>query len=148
MIFLYIAASVCMALCAGCAVIGIYALRRFRKWRGSVLARFADLDAMIAAMPSVLEDVHGDAEERAAEGKKNGADITDAVMSLFLLRHKLTEVHLMLLHTIDGADGIQRLELLSLQELAIFAPHQVLIIALCSQRSHLLRRGTTARNEK
>ena len=83
MIFLYIAASVCMALCAGCAVIGIYALWRFRKWRGSVLARFADLDAMIAAMPSVLEDVHGDAEERAAEGKKNGTDITDAVMSLW-----------------------------------------------------------------
>lgn len=83
MIFLYIAVSVCMALCAGCAVIGIYALRKFRKWRGSVLARFADLDAMIAAMPSVLEDVHGDAEERAAEGKKNGTDITDAVMSLW-----------------------------------------------------------------
>jgi hypothetical protein len=138
MIFLYIAASVCMALCAGCAVIGIYALRRFRKWRGSVLARFTDLDAMIAAMPSVLlddsksrlspamtfrsieeavcamygaidgisqrsvemtpkkireivkqelknalEDADASREERNAKDKKNGMDITDAVMSLW-----------------------------------------------------------------
>jgi len=83
MVFLYIAASVCMALCAGCAALDIYALRRFRKWRGSVLARLADLDAMIAAMPSVLEDVRGDAEERAAQAQKNGTDITDAVMSLW-----------------------------------------------------------------
>lgn len=83
MVFLYIAASACMALCAGCAVIGIYALRKFRKWRGSVLERFTDLDAMIAAMPSVLEDARDESEENAAQGKKNGMDITDAVMSLW-----------------------------------------------------------------
>lgn len=83
MIFLYIAASVCMVLCAGCATLVGYALWRFRKWRGSVLARFMDLDAMIAAMPSVLEDVRDDAVERDAQAQKNGTDITDAVMSLW-----------------------------------------------------------------
>jgi len=83
MIFLYIAASVCMVLCAGCAALVGYALWRFRKWRGSVLARFMDLDAMIAAMPSVLEDARDDAAERDAQAQKNGTDITDAVMSLW-----------------------------------------------------------------
>lgn len=83
MIFLYIAASVCMVLCAGCAALVGYALWRFRKWRGSVLARFMDLDAMIAAMPSVLEDARDDAVERDAQAQKNGTDITDAVMSLW-----------------------------------------------------------------
>ena len=83
MIFLYIAASVCMVLCAGCAALVGYALWRFRKWRGSVLARFADLDAMIAALPSVLEDARDDAVERDAQAQKNGTDITDAVMSLW-----------------------------------------------------------------
>lgn len=83
MIFLYIAASVCMVLCAGCAALVGYALWRFRKWRGSVLARFMDLDAMIAALPSVLEDARDDAVERDAQAQKNGTDITDAVMSLW-----------------------------------------------------------------
>ncbi len=83
MIFLYIAASVCMVLCAGCAALVGYALWRFRKWRGSVLARFMDLDAMIAALQSVLEDARDDAVERDAQAQKNGTDITDAVMSLW-----------------------------------------------------------------
>lgn len=80
MIFLYIAAAFCMALCAANAALGVYALRRFRKWRGSVLKRFADLDAMIAAVPSVLEE---DREERHEKDKHSGVDITDEVMNLW-----------------------------------------------------------------
>ena len=54
MLFLYIAAAVCVVFCAANVLFCVLALRAFRKWRGSALARFADLDAMIAAMPDVL----------------------------------------------------------------------------------------------
>ena len=80
MIFLYIAASVCMALCAAEIVLGIYALRAFRKWRGSVLRRFSELEAMIAAVPNVLREQQEDAE---AEEKGKKRDLIDEFFGVF-----------------------------------------------------------------
>jgi len=89
MLFLYIAAAVCVVVCAANAVMLALALRAFCKWRGSVLARFADLDAMIAALPAVLreelsssEPDADDREERSAQDRKNGVDITEDVMNM------------------------------------------------------------------
>jgi len=91
MIFLYIAASICAVMCAANVALCFYALRVFRKWRGSVMARFADLDAMIAALPAVLreelsareQEAENDREERDEKDKKAGVDITEDVMRLW-----------------------------------------------------------------
>lgn len=75
------------------AVLGViafvYGLRYERKRLGSVMARFADLDAMIAALPAVLreelsarEQDAEDREERSAQDRKNGVDITEDVMNM------------------------------------------------------------------
>lgn len=83
MIFLYIAAALCVGMSAAALVLVVLGLRRFRKWRGMVMRRLTDLDAMIAALPSVLDDSREEAEERDARAQKNGTDITNAVMSLW-----------------------------------------------------------------
>ena len=127
MLFLYIAAAVCVVVCAANAVTLLLAVRAFCKWRGSVLARFADLDAMVAALPGVMKQeselrmnpaltftsveeaicaVYGlstetaarltgiramleekaeaddEREERSAQDRKNGVDITEDVMNM------------------------------------------------------------------
>ena len=128
MLFLYIAAAVCVVVCAADAVMMALALQAFRKWRGSVLARFADMDAMIAALPDVMKQESkmrmnpaltftsveealcavyglsaetaarltgirsmleetakaddGEREERSAQDRKNGVDITEDVMNM------------------------------------------------------------------
>ena len=128
MIFLYIAAAVCVVVCAANAVTLLLAVRAFCKWRGSVLARFSDLDAMIAALPDVMKQeskirfgvkqqfdsveeaicaVYGlsaetaarvtgirsmleekekadddEREERSAQDRKDGVDITEDVMNM------------------------------------------------------------------
>lgn len=128
MLFLYIAAAVCVVVCAANAVMLALALRAFCKWRGSVLARFDDLDAMIAALPDVMKQeskirfgvkqqfdsveealcaVYGlsaetaarvmgirsmleetakadddEREERSAQDRKKGVDITEDVMNM------------------------------------------------------------------
>ena len=84
MVFLYIAAAVCMAMGAAEIVLALYALRRFRKWRGSVLARFADLDAMIAALPSVISKESAERMEKATFG--HGLifnSVEEAIVSLY-----------------------------------------------------------------
>lgn len=69
MVFLYIAAAVCMVLCIAGVALAAYALRRFRRWRGSVMERLADLDAMVAAVPGVIRKESAERIEKATFGR-------------------------------------------------------------------------------
>lgn len=78
MVFLYIAAAVCLALCAAQLALCIRALHVFRKWRVFAMKRFAELGAVVGAIEKIAAQSTHDAEEN---GKKR--DLIDEFFGVF-----------------------------------------------------------------